>query len=225
MDSLIRWKRTDSERLTKAINRFNRVRNKMSGLGYDLPSKANYNKIRNHIASGEKISLFDYNEALRRKEVAERNLYAEMNNIQKERAMTENKYMGEERITEIQETIESLQDTFKSKESLKRMQNRLSFIGREDYSLAKNKLFRDNFMKSLDNIKNFDNYDVLKKELNKIKNPNKFYDFVKKSPVLMDIFLWYKEDDGSLVYSTFDTNEQAFNYALQNDLDLPIELD
>ena len=252
MDSLIRWKRTDSERLTKAINRFNRVRSEMSGQGFDLPDRANYNKLRDHIdsrkeldavidtlnsftertvkeevklASGEKISLFDYNEALRRKEVAERNLYAEMNKMQKERAMTENKYMGEERITEIQETIESLQDTFKSKESLKRMQNRLSFIGREDYSLAKNKLFRDNFMKSLDNIKNFDNYDVLKKELNKIKNPNKFYDFVKKSPVLMDIFLWYKEDDGSLVYSTFDTNEQAFNYALQNDLDLPIELD
>ena len=101
MDSLIRWKRTDSERLTKAINRFNRVRSEMSGLGYDLPDRANYNKLRDHIdsrkeldavidtlnsftertvkeevklASGEKISLFDYNEALRRKEVAERNL-------------------------------------------------------------------------------------------------------------------------------------------------------
>ena len=252
MDSLIRWRRNDSERLSRAINRFNRIAKEMSKAGYDVPERVNYNKLRDHIdsrkelenvidtlnslnertiseqvtlASGEKISLYNYNEALRRKDIAERNLYVEMNKIQSARAMTENKYMGEERITEIQDTLESLDKTFNSKESLERMSKRLSFIGREDYELARNKLFRDNFMKSLDNIKNFDNYDVLKKELNKIKNPNKFYDFVKKSPVLMDIFLWYKEDDGSLVYSTFDTNEQAFNYALQNDLNLPIELD
>ena len=252
MDSLIRWRRNDSERLSRAINRFNRIAKEMSKAGYDVPERVNYNKLRDHIdsrkeldnvidtlnslnertiseqvtlASGEKISLYNYNEALRRKDIAERNLYVEMNKIQSARAMTENKYMGEERITEIQDTLESLDKTFNSKESLERMSKRLSFIGREDYELARNKLFRDNFMKSLDNIKNFDNYDVLKKELNKIKNPNKFYDFVKKSPVLMDIFLWYKEDDGSLVYSTFDTNEQAFNYALQNDLDLLIETD
>lgn len=252
MDSLIRWRRNDSERLSRAINRFNKIAKEMSKAGYDVPERVNYNKLRDHIdsrkeldnvidtlnslnertiseqvtlASGEKISLYNYNEALRRKDIAERNLYVEMNKIQSARAMTENKYMGEERITEIQDTLESLDKTFNSKESLERMSKRLSFIGREDYELARNKLFRDNFMKSLDNIKNFDNYDVLKKELNKIKNPNKFYDFVKKSPVLMDIFLWYKEDDGSLVYSTFDTNEQAFNYALQNDLDLLIETD
>ena len=41
----------------------------------------------------------------------------------------------------------------------------------------------------------------------------------------MDIFLWYKDDDGSLVYSTFDTNEQAFDTALKEDLDLDIDLD
>lgn len=252
MDSLIRWRRNDSERLSKAINRFNRIAREMSKEGYDVPEKVNYNKLRDHIDSrkeldsvidtlnslnartvseqvtlnsGEKISLFEYNEALRRKDVAEKNLYTEMNKIQSARALSENKYMGEERITEIQDTLENLDKTFNSRESLDRMSKRLAFIGREDYELARNKLFRDNFMKSLDNIKNFDNYDVLKKELNKIKNPNKFYDYVKKSPVLMDIFLWYKEDDGSLVYSTFDTNEQAFNYALQNDLDLIIDVD
>ena len=252
MDSLIRWRRNDSERLSKAINHFNKVAREMSKEGFEVPEKVNYNKLRDHIdsrkeldavidslnslnertikeqvtlASGEKISLYNYNEALRRKDVAEKNLYVEMNKIQSARALSENKYMGEERITEIQDTLESLDKTFNSKESLDRMSKRLAFIGREDYELARNKLFRDNFMKSLDNIKNFDNYDVLKKELNKIKNPNKFYDFVKKSPVLMDIFLWYKEDDGSLVYSTFDTNEQAFNYALQNDLDLIIDID
>ena len=41
----------------------------------------------------------------------------------------------------------------------------------------------------------------------------------------MDIFLWYKEDDGSLIYSNFDTNEQAFNSALANDLNFNIDVD
>ena len=252
MDSLIRWRRNDSVELERAVNRFNRIVREMEKQGYEVPDRVKYNELRDHIDSrneleavidslksinertikeqitlnsGEKISLYEYNEALRKKDVAERNLYIEMNKIQSARALSENKYMGEERITEIQDTLESLDKTFNSKESLERMSKRLAFIGRKDYELARNKLFRDNFLKSLDNIKNFDNYDVLKKELNKIKNPNKFYDFVKKSPVLMDIFLWYKEDDGSLVYSTFDTNEQAFNYALQNDLDLDIKTD
>ena len=249
MDSLIRWKRNDSVRLSSSINRFNKLVKELAKAGYKVPEKVNYNKLRDHIDSrkqldnvidslnsltertikeqvtlnsGEKISLYEYNEAVHQKDIAEKNLYKEMQKIQNQRMISENKYMGEERITEIQETLDK---TFNSKESLNRMKNRLAFIGREDYELARNKLFRDNFMKSLDNIKNFDNYEVLKKELNKIKNPNKFYDFVKKSPVLMDIFLWYKEDDGSLVYSTFDTNEQAFNYALQNDLDLLIQVD
>ena len=55
-----------------------------------------------------------------------------------------------------------------------------SFVGRTDYELARNRLFRENFMKSLDNVKNFDNYEVLKKELNRFRNPTKFYEYVKQ---------------------------------------------
>ena len=47
---------------------------------------------------------------------------------------------------------------------------------------------------------------------------------MKKSNILMDIFLWYKDEDGSLVYGDFDSNEQAFDTALKRDLDLDIEL-
>ena len=106
------------------------------------------------------------------------------------------------------------------------MQKRLNFLGRTDYELAKNKQFMENFFTALDDISNFENAKMLKKkELKKIRNPNKFYDYVKKSPILMDIFLWYKEDDGSLIYSNFDTNEQAFNSALANDLNFNIDVD
>ena len=218
----------------------------------DVPDKANFTDLVQHITtrrelesnidslrslniitattevelqSGEKVSLYEYNEVSKRKEQAERNLYTEMQKIQDNRLITQNKYMGEERITEIQDTLETISDYTKNAETFSKTARRTSFVGRTDYELARNKLFRENFMKSLDNVKNFDNYDVLKKELNKYRNPNKFYEYVKKSPILMDIFLWYKSADSYTVYSSFDSNENAFNYALSNDLGLDIEED
>lgn len=252
MDSLIRWKREDSERLSKAVNKFNREVKALKNENVTLPDKASYNDLRDHItsrkeleevinslnsanrrtltemeklSSGEEISNWKYNEAIRKKDIATKNLIQEMNKIQGERNIIGNRYMGEERITEIQTTLEALDDTFDSKESYERMQKRLDFLGRTDYELAKNKQFMENFFTALDDISNFENVKMLKRELKKIRNPNKFYEYVKKSPILMDIFLWYKEDDGSLIYSNFDTNEQAFNSALVNDLNFNIDVD
>ena len=252
MDSLIRWTKRDRQRLDSAINKFNKERNKLAKMDLDVPDKANFTDLVQHITtrrelesnidslrslniitattevelqSGEKVSLYEYNEVSKRKEQAERNLYTEMQKIQDNRLITQNKYMGEERITEIQDTLETISDYTKNAETFSKTARRTSFVGRTDYELARNKLFRENFMKSLDNVKNFDNYDVLKKELNKYRNPNKFYEYVKKSPILMDIFLWYKSADSYTVYSSFDSNENAFNYALSNDLGLDIEED
>ena len=252
MDSLIRWKRTDSENLTRAVNKFNREVKALKNEDITLPSKVNYNDLRDHIttrkeleevinsltsanertltetqklASGEEVSLYEYNEAVRKKDIATKNLIQEMNKIQGDRNITGNIYMGEERITEIESTLDALNTTFESKENFERMQKRLDFLGRTDYELARNKQFMENFFTALDDILNFENAERLKKELKKIRNPNKFYEYVKKSPILMDIFLWYKEDDGSLIYSNFDTNEQAFNSALVNDLNFNIDVD
>ena len=90
---------------------------------------------------------------------------------------------------------------------------RIFSVGRTDYELAKSELFRKNFYKALEEISNFQNYDVLKKRLDKIKNPIKFYEFVKQSTILMDLFLWYKESD-SLFYGSFSSNQEAFNSSL-----------
>lgn len=252
MDSLIRWTKRDRQRLDSAINKFNKERNKLVKMDLEVPDKANFTYLVQHIttrrelesnidslrslneitattqvelSSGEKVSLYEYNEVSKRKEQAERNLYTEMQKIQDDRLITQNKYMGEERITEIQDTLETISDYTKNAETFSKTARRTSFVGRSDYELARNKLFRENFMKSLDNVKNFDNYDVLKKELNKYRNPTKFYEYVKKSPILMDIFLWYKSADSYTVYSSFDSNENAFNYALANDLGLDVAED
>mgnify|MGYP003312828299 CR=1 FL=1 len=55
MDSLIRWKREDSERLTKAVNKFNREVKALKNENITLPSKANYNDLRDHISSRREL--------------------------------------------------------------------------------------------------------------------------------------------------------------------------
>ena len=86
-------------------------------------------------------------------------------------------------------------------------------VGRSDYKLSKDMQFMKNFYTALEGISNFQNYDILKRELDKIKNPSKFYEYVKKSPVLMDLFLWYKESD-SLFYGGYSDNQEAFDSTL-----------
>ena len=252
MDSLIRWNRRDRSRLDSAIKRFNKEVNRLDKMEVKVPDKKTFTYLVQHIStrreldsviaslndfnevtatsevalqSGEKVSLYEYNQVSKMKEQAERNLYVEMNKIQNDRLITQNKYMGEERITEIQDTLETINDYTKDYETFSKTARRTSFVGRTDYELARNRQFRENFMKSLDNVKNFDNYNVLKKELNKYRNPTKFYEYVKQSNVLMDIFLWYKSEDGHAVYSSFDSNENAFNYALNEELGLNIIVD
>ena len=251
MDSLIRWKKQDSIRLTKAINRFNREIKKQDK-SRNIPSKITYNEARDRfvtrrefeslinslnradentlgrdveLASGETITYWEYSESLRKKNIAGANLLNELDRINRERAESGNRYMGEERISEIQATLDLLDSSYDSLYNFNKRKRQLDFIGRSDYETAKNKVFMQNFLKAAENLQNFKNYDVLMKKIKSIRNPNKFYEVMKKSTILMDIFLWYKDDDGSLVYSTFDTNEQAFDTALKEDLEIDIDVD
>ena len=252
MDSIIRWNKQDSIRLEKAINHFNRELSKVESKE-NIPSRVRYDDLRDKIvtrreletivnsleratisnleatkelASGEKISAWLYDDTIRRKNQASINLLNELDSINRERARTGNRYMGEERISEIQSTLDLLDSSLDDLDSLTRNKNRLKNLGRTDLQTFRNKIFQQNVKKALrEGASNFTNYKKFMKELNKIKNPNKFYDIVKKSPFLMDIFLWYKSEDGSLVYSAFDTNEQAFDNALKNDFDMDIEVD
>ena len=251
MDSLIRWKKQDSIRLSRAINRFNSQVRKLDK-SKNIPATISYNEAMNRfvtrrefeslinslnradeetltkeveLANGEKISYWEYSESLRKKNIAGANLLNELDCINRERAESGNRYMSEERISEIQSTLALLDESYDSLYNFNKRKKQLNFIGRSDYKTSKNKVFMQNFYTAVENLQNFKNYDVLMKKLRTIKNPNKFYEVMKKSTILMDIFLWYKDDDGSLVYSTFDTNEQAFDTALKEDLDLDIEID
>lgn len=239
MDSLIRWRRGDYIKLGQAVSRFNKIINELDTDERNfLPELKDYQEIKEHITSrkelnriikslrrvdtenllntkilesGEEISKWEYQELNKARRRAFRNLELERESILKDRPSIG---MGDERLSEIHAIEQSFIDLEnRTGKDLKRIKTRIFSVGRSDYKLSKDELFRKNFYTALEGISNFQNYDVLKKELDKIKNPTKFYEFVKKSPVLMDLFLWYKESD-SLFYGGFNDNEEAFNSTL-----------
>lgn len=249
MDSLIRWKRGDYIKLGQAVSRFNKIINELDDdeRRY-LPDLKDYKEIKEHInsrkelnrilkalrsanvenlletktfESGEVVSKWEFKELNKARRRAYRNLQAEKVMILSDRPSIG---MGDERLSE----IKAIEQSFKNLETktgsdLKRLKLRIFSVGRSDYKLSKDVMFRENFYKALEDISNFQNYEVLKKELDKIKNPTKFYEFVNKSPVLMDLFLWYKESD-SLFYGGFTDNEEAFNSTLMYHLGLEIKI-
>ena len=239
MDSLIRWKRGDFIKLGQAVSRFNKIVNSLESDEREfLPDLKEYKEIKEHITSrkelnrvikslrrvntenllntkilesGEEISKWEFQELNKARRRAFRNLALEKESILKDRPSIG---MGDERLSEIRAIENSFVTLeFRTGSDLRRLKQRIFSIGRSDYKLSKDELFRENFYKSLEGISNFQNYDVLKKELDKIKNPTKFYEFVKKSPVLMDLFLWYKESD-TLFYGSFSSNQEAFDSTL-----------
>ena len=239
MDSLIRWRKGDYIKLGQAVSRFNKIINSLEVDEREyLPELRDYKDMKEHITSrkelnriinslkranvenllaiktfdsGEEISKWEFSELNKAKRRALRNLNVERANILGGR---ESIGMGDERLSEIQ----AIEDSFerlneKTGSYLKRLKSRIMSVGRSDYKLSKDIQFRKNFYKTLEGISNFQNYDILKRELDKIKNPSKFYEYVKRSPVLMDLFLWYKESD-SLFYGGFSDNQEAFNSTL-----------
>lgn len=73
-----------------------------------------------------------------------------------------------------------------------RIRIRLEDLGRSDYNMVKSVIYRENFMKALESSSSLDGYDLLVKKLNSIKNPIKFYEYIQKSNVFSDLFLYYK---------------------------------
>ena len=239
MDSLIRWRRGDYIKLGQAVSRFNKIIKELDDDERDyLPELKDYKDLKDHITSrkelnriikalkrandenllatrtfdsGEEISKWEFSEINKAKRRAFRNLEKERESILKDRPSIG---MGDERLSEIQ----AIEDSFerlneKTGSDLKRLKSRIMSVGRSDYKLSRDELFRQNFYTALEGISSFQNYDILKRELDKIKNPTKFYEYVKQSSILMDLFLWYKESD-SLFYGAFRSNQEAFNSSL-----------
>lgn len=249
--NLIRWNRSDYARLRSAVSSFNKQINKLEKVEQEseyLPDLKNYQEVKERIVSrqelnrvirslkqfgeskyqqkittpsGEEITRWENKQINLARRRAIRQLQIEKFTIETSRKSIG---MGDERVKEIDRTIESFNRLdVKTGRDFQRTKESILIQGTSDRELYKAKIFQENFYKALDSLKKFDNYDVLKKELDKYKNPLSFYNRVKDSDILMDIFKWYKGQDGEiLVYGGFETSQEAFNTALEVDLGLDI---
>ena len=238
MESQIKWKRGDYIKLSKAVSKFNKTLRDLDSQAEYLPEAPEYKNLRDHIytrkelnrvisslqsatkenlqakimlESGVELSKWEYRQLRLSRNRALRNLAREKRTILEDRPSIG---MGDERLSEIRAiemSFEKLEQS--SGATFERLADRIMQLGKMDYKMSKDIQFRENFYKALEGISNFQNYDVLKKEIDKIKNPSKFYEYVKQSPVLMDLFLWYKESD-SLFYGGFSDNQEAFDSTL-----------
>ena len=250
--SLIRWNRSDYARLRGAIQSFNKQVKKLESLEDKteyLPELKEYSELKERIVSrrelnrvinslkrfkndklqervsydsGEQITRWEKRELNLARRRATRSLEMEKFSIEVGRKSIG---MGDKRIREIEATINSFKKLESKRGSdFKRIRDRIMIEGASDRELYKAKVFRENFYNALNNLKNLDNYDVLMKELNKIKNPLSFYDKIKNSDILMDVFKWYRgEDNELLIYGGFVSSQEAFNSALETDLGLDIK--
>ena len=96
-------------------------------------------------------------------------------------------------------------------------------LGNLDVELKKAMTYRENYLAALEQMSGYENYDRLIKELNKIKNPIKFYEFIQKSNVLSDLFIYYKDKATSQTYGGFADNQDAFNYGLEAELGIALD--
>jgi len=123
--------------------------------------------------------------------------------------------MGSQRNREIEAKLNKI----KKIENLKgyefdRLRSQLKNWGSSDYEMKKAIVYRDNYMRELQKYSHLDNYDALMKQLKNLSNPIKFYEFMSRNELTVD--LTYQSDQ-------FYTQE-AFNSFVE-ELGINIEID
>lgn len=239
--NLIRWKRGDYVKLSRAVSNFNkRIKElQVNELDY-LPDLKDYKEIKENIysraelnriinslkainkdhafdiyttESGVELTKWEAKEIKKAQRRALQNIGKEIASIEEGRKSIG---MGDERLRELEASKKSIEDIEKKKGyEFERAKNRAFELGKKDRELKQDSLFMENFLKALEETSDFENYDKLKDKLNSIKNPTKFYEFIKQSNIFMDLFIWYHDKSGTIVYGAFATNEDAFNEGLE----------
>lgn len=244
-DNLIRWKRGDYIKLSKAVASFNRKVNRLSSTDAKyLPDTRDYKELKKTIMSrkelnrvinslkkfktegmervvelpsGQKLTKWEYNQLKLARNRA-------INKLQEEaRGIVETDYyaapsemMGSKRFKAITRTIQRYEGIENQKGSnFEESMESLFKAGRFDADLVKFDRYRENFMNALEEMTTYDNFEELKYRLSQIKNPKDFYDFIRQSPELMDLFLYYKDKATAQTYGGYASNQDAFNAGLE----------
>lgn len=242
--SVIRWTRSDYAKLSYAVRSFNKKINELEKLDKNyLPQEFNYKELRDSIysrrelnriikslkrftnmesqqrkiitLSGEEISNWEYIELKKAMKRATVRITDQARMI----IDSDKNVIGDVEFKRLLRTRESIEDLFnRSGSEFKRTKTRTLAWGRNDFELYRADIFRQSFMKALEEMSEYENYDLLIKELESINNPIMFYNYVKQSEILRDLFLFYKDKATSQTYGGFIDNQEAFDTALFEDL-------
>lgn len=245
--SLIKWTRSDYMRLSHAVRSFNKKVRELESLDQDyLPDIYNYKELRDSIysrrelnrmikslkrfttkesqqrmvviPSGEEISNWEYSELKK----AMKRATTRITDQAREIIDTDRNVIGDVEFKRLLRTKESIEDLFnRSGTEFRRTRERTFKWGKNDFELYRADIFRENFMKALEQLETYKNIDLLINELEKITNPIQFYKYVSQSEILKDLFLFYRDKATAQTYGGFVDNQEAFNTAL-NDLGIEI---
>lgn len=245
-DNLIRWKRGDYIKLSRAVNKFNKQVNELQAKGIDYaPEVKSYQSIKENIytrkelnrivnslkkfsietskkvelPSGESMTSWEYRDLRLARNRARRFLEGKLEMQQRENPYA--KFGIDSK--EVENTIATLKSLNKleSKKGydLKMLMKRINKLGSSDTQIKKAITYKDNYMKVLNNMENYENYDLLKEKLDSIKDSKEFYEFIKQSSVLSDLFKFAdsenKSDPMAQTYGGFANNQEAFNTGLK----------
>ena len=241
--SIIRWNRSDYAKLSYAVRQFNKTIQKLDSLDRDiLPESIDYSEAKNmiysrkelnrvlkslkrfgrasqqrvvNLSSGEQVTQWEYSELKK----AQKRAIGTIQEKAWEIIDSDTNVIGDVKFKQLMRTKESIQDLFNRQGyEFDRTKRRTMSWGKTDYKLWRAEIFRENFMNSLKKMSNFDNYDILVSKLEKIENPIRFYEYIEKSDILSDLFLYYNDAPTSQTYGGFSSNQEAFDTAIFDQL-------
>lgn len=243
--SVIRWSRGDYQKLSYAVRQFNKTISELESLDKNvLPEEFKYSELRDSIysrrelnrvikalrrftkpsqqklvqtTSGEIITRWEFSELKK----AQRRATLNVTDQAREIIDDNTNVMGDSEFKKLLRTKESIEDLFNRRGTeFRRTKERTQSWGKADYDLWRASIFRENFMNSLEEMSSYNNYKLLKDKLESIENPIQFYNYVKQSNILSDLFLYYKDKATSQTYGGFVDNQEAFDTAVFEQLEI-----
>lgn len=123
--------------------------------------------------------------------------------------------MGNKELQQKRAQLKSIQNIENKKGyELKRGLKSLENVASASRELRKALTWKENFLYALEELDGYENVELLKEEIEKIKNPVKLQEFISRSEILKDLFLFYKEKATTQTYGGFESNQEAFDTAL-----------
>lgn len=164
------------------------------------------------LANGEIVSYYEKREIDIAKSRAVRRINKEIKILENKEAQFG---MGSSKLEVLKGTRRKILDVENRKGAdYREVRELLNYNAYADRSLRQSNIWKQNFINSLKES-NLKNKNLLIKKLNSIKNPEKAYEYVSRSEVLKDLWIYYREDANAQTYGGFETNQEAFDYGLQ----------